>query len=121
MGYLYIFGTVVFTVYGQIILKWRIAKYGTLPLDFLEKLIFLLRLFFDPFILSGFFSGFIASLFWMAAMTKFEISFAYPFMSFSFVFVFVLSIVLFGEAITIHKIVGLTFIVIGIWITSKSL
>ena len=54
MGYLYIMGTVMFTVYGQLILKWRIERYGSLPDPFGGKLFFLLKLLFDPFILSGF-------------------------------------------------------------------
>src|SRR5699024_7054193 len=85
-----IFGTIAFTVYGQIMLKWRIDKYGDLPADLFDKLQFVLRLLLDPLILSGFLSAFVASLFWMAAMTKFDISFAYPFMSFAFVLVFML-------------------------------
>ncbi|HEX7065744.1 MAG TPA: EamA family transporter [Bacillales bacterium] len=120
MGYFYIFATIFFTVYGQIILKWRISKYGSLPVDFGEKVIFLLKLLFDPLILSGFVSAFIASLFWMAAMTKFDISYAYPFMSLSFVLVFLLSIVIFHEPVNLYKIVGLALIILGIIVTSKS-
>lgn len=36
---------------------------------------------FSPIVFSGFVSAFMAFLFWMAAMTKFEITVAYPFMS----------------------------------------
>lgn len=121
MGYLYIAGTIVFTVYGQIVLKWRISKYEGLPPEFYAKLYFLIKLIFDPFIFSGLISAFIASLFWMAAMTKFDISFAYPFMSLSFVLVFLFSIFLFNEPITIYKIIGLCLIVFGVIITNKSL
>ena len=120
MGYVYIFLTILFTVYGQLILKWRIVKYGSLPEQFIEKLIFLLKLLLDPFILSGFISAFIASIFWMAAMTKFDLSFAYPFMSASFVFVFILSIVLFKEPFSMYKLIGLGFIVLGIIISSRA-
>ena len=60
------------------ILKWRIAKYGVMPEIFSDKILFLFKLLLDPYIFSGFFGGFIASLFWMAAMTKFELSHAYP-------------------------------------------
>lgn len=120
MGYLYIFATIFFTVYGQIILKWRISKYGNLPEGLQEKLIFLLKLLLDPLILSGFVSAFVASLFWMAAMTKFDISYAYPFMSLSFVLVFVLSVFLFQESITPYKVIGLLLIVAGIIVTSRS-
>ena len=102
------------------IIKWRILKYGALPANFLEKITFLFKLLMDPFILSGFLSAFIASLFWMAAMTKFDISFAYPFMSLAFVFVLVLSWLLFGEQMSVPKIVGLTLIIAGIIVSSRS-
>lgn len=121
MNFLYIFGTIFFTVYGQLILKWRIVKYGALPEILTDKLLFLLKLLFDPFILSGFVSAFVASLFWMAAMTKFELSYAYPFMSGAFVLVFLLSVLFFNEAVTWQKLIGLAFIVSGIIITSRSM
>jgi undecaprenyl phosphate-alpha-L-ara4N flippase subunit ArnF len=56
MRYLYIFGTLFFTVYGQLILKWRLGKLGfVLPEGGLwDKLLSLLKIIFDPFIFSGF-------------------------------------------------------------------
>lgn len=120
IDYAYIFMTIFFTVYGQLILKWRIVRYGTLPEAFNERVVFLFKLFLDPYILSGFLSAFVASLFWMAAMTKFEVSYAYPFMSLAFVLVFFFSIFLFGEAVSYQKITGLLFIVLGIFISSQS-
>lgn len=119
MGYLYIFGCIFFTVYGQLVIKWRMNLKGSLPDDMYDKLIFMARLFLDPWLLSGFASAFIASLFWMAAMTKFEISFAYPFMSLSFILVFLLSLWLFGEAFTWGKLFGLILITAGIFVTVK--
>ena len=121
MGYFYIFGTIFFTVYGQLILKWRMSALGgSLPNDLLDKIFFLFKLVFDPFIFSGFASAFIASFFWMAAMTKFELSYAYPFMSGAFVLVFVLSVLFFHEVVTWQKILGLALIVAGIIVTSRS-
>jgi len=120
MGYIYIFATIFFTVYGQIVLKWRINGVGSLPEGTIDKIIFLFKLLFDPWVFSGFFSAFIASFFWMATMTKFDISFAYPFMSGAFVLVFIFSIFLFNEPISWQKVSGLTLIVFGIILTSKS-
>lgn len=54
-------------------------------------------------------------------MTKFEISYAYPFMSSAFVLVFILSVFLFQETITWQKIIGLLLIVAGIIVTSRSM
>lgn len=114
MGYIYIFGTVLFTVYGQLVLKWKIDQYGALPDTFQDKIVFLLQLLLNPWILSGFFSAFLAALCWMAAMTKFDISYAYPFMSLSFVLVFLFSIYMFGEPVSVHKVAGIALIVLGI-------
>ncbi|MDY0121166.1 MAG: hypothetical protein RBR54_04415 [Sulfurimonas sp.] len=120
MGYFYILGTIFFTVYGQLILKWRISNYGVLPTETYDKVVFLFKFLFDPYIFSGFASAFVASFFWMAVMTKFELSFAYPFMSGAFVLVFILSVFFFNEVVTWQKILGLSFIVLGIFISSRS-
>ncbi len=120
MGYFYIFGTIFFTVYGQIVLKWRMNGMGSLPEGTGDKIIFLIKVLFDPWVFSGFFAAFIASFFWMAAMTKFDISYAYPFMSSAFVLVFLLSVVLFNEVVTWQKVAGLLLIVAGIIVTSRS-
>jgi len=120
MGYLYIFGTLLFTVYGQIILKWRMTQLAfKLPNKAIDAVVELIKIIFDPLIFSAFASAFIASLFWMAAMTKFEITKAYPFMSLAPALVFVVGIVLLGEAFTWGKLTGLTFIILGIIITVK--
>jgi hypothetical protein len=48
VDYLYIAATIGFTVYGQLILKWRIRDFGALPAEPLDKLKFLVYLLFDP-------------------------------------------------------------------------
>lgn len=121
MGYLYIAGCVFFTVYGQLVLKWRMnLQTQPLPDEAFGKIIYLIKLIiFDPFIFSGLASAFLASLFWMAAMTKFSLSFAYPFMSSAFVIVMFFSVLLFGEALNIHKLIGTSLIVAGIVVLSQ--
>jgi multidrug transporter EmrE-like cation transporter len=119
MNYLYIMGTIIFTVYGQLVLKWRIGKYGSLPDPWLDKIAFLFRLFFDPFILSGFIAAVPAGLCWMAAMTKFDLNHAYPFMGINFVLVLFLSGLLFHEPINWLKIFGVVLIVSGIVMGSQ--
>lgn len=119
MNYSYILGTIVFTVYGQIIIKWRLNHFGNLPEDLFGKVKFLGSAFFDGYIISGFLSAFIASLCWMAAMTKFEITVAYPFMSLAPALVFLIGVLFLGEAFTWGKVLGLFFIVLGTIVTVK--
>jgi drug/metabolite transporter (DMT)-like permease len=113
IDYSLILATVVFTAYGQLMLKWRIAQMGALPQELLGKIKFLLLLLLDPGIFSGFAAGFLASLAWMAAMTKFDLSHAYPFMSLNFVVVLLLSGWVLSEPLSLQKVLGVGFIVLG--------
>jgi multidrug transporter EmrE-like cation transporter len=119
VDYLYIVATIGFTVYGQLILKWRIRSFGPFPAGPVEKLKFFISLLSDPAILSGFAAAFLASLAWMAAMTKFDLSHAYPFMSLNFVVVILLSGWLFCEPVTLQKALGVGLIVIGTVVAAR--
>lgn len=115
MGYFYIFGTIFFTVYGQLIIKWRIVQYGALPEVFSDKIVFLFKLLFDPFIFSSLASGFVASFFWMAAMTKFNLSYAYPFITAGLtVLTVTASIIILKENLDVGKIIGILLILLGV-------
>lgn len=119
MSYLYIALTVLFTVYGQIVIKWQAGQAGELPAGGGEKVVFLLRLVLNPWVFSGLCAAFVASLTWMAAMTRLPLSHAYPFVSASFVLVVLSGALFFHEPLTWPKIVGMVCIVAGIVIGSQ--
>lgn len=119
-GHLFILLTLVFTVYGQLVLKWQIGQAGPLPSDLLDKLWFLLRQFFNPWILSGFFSAFLASLAWMAAMTRLDLNYAYPFMSLAFVIVMVFSVLFLGESLSWQRLVGTAMVMGGLIVIART-
>jgi undecaprenyl phosphate-alpha-L-ara4N flippase subunit ArnF len=121
MKYLYIPATILFNVYGQMILKWRITKLNWSMIDgsLIERIVCYLKLLFDPFVFSGFVSAFIASVFWTMAMSKFEITTAYPFMSLSPAIVFLLGVFILNETFTVGKMIGPVLIILGAIITVK--
>jgi multidrug transporter EmrE-like cation transporter len=119
VGFLYIALTILFTVYGQMIIKWQVSNAGDFPPDFGEKIMFIVRLLLTPWVISSFAAAFIASLWWMAAMTQFELSFAYPFMSLAFVVVMILSIMFLGEQLTWTKIAGTLIIITGLFVITR--
>lgn len=119
-GHIYILLTLLFTVYGQLVLKWQIGQAGPMPAELADKLLFLLRQFLNPWILSGFFSAFLASLAWMAAMTRLELNYAYPFMSLAFVIVLVFSVLFFNESVTWQRILGTALIIGGLTLIARS-
>lgn len=125
IGYLYLLLTIVTTVTSQIIVKWRVSNYVVtllpMPTELLGKLLFLCKVIFDPFIFVALFLTFSSGLFWMATMTKFEISYAYPFTMLGFVAVLVLSALLLGENFNQYKLIGCAIIILGVLITSRGL
>jgi drug/metabolite transporter (DMT)-like permease len=119
MSYVYVLGTVLLTVYGQIIIKWRVLQAGALPEPLDERARFLLLLFLDPWVMSALAAAVIAAALWMAAMTQLPLSQAYPLVSLAFVLVLIASGVFFQEPITAWKIVGTALIVLGILVGSQ--
>lgn len=119
MGYLYILLTILLTVYGQLVLKWRLNLKGVMPEGLLQKLYYFWEVFWDFWVISSFASAFLASFTWIAALTKFDLSFAYPFTSLAFVMVMFLSYWLFNEPLNWQKLIGTTFIIIGIFFLAK--
>lgn len=119
MSYIYIFLTIFFTVYGQFIIKWQVMKAGTMPVLLMDKLFFLGQLLLNGWVISALLAAFLASVTWMAAMTKLPLGYAYPFVSLSFVLVVLLSGVFFNESITPFKLIGVTLIILGVGIGSR--
>ncbi|MFE3871876.1 EamA family transporter [Flavobacterium sp. ZS1P70] len=95
------------------------SQFGILPAGIKHKLLFLIDALFDPFIFSGFVAAFAASLCWMAAITHFEITKAYPVMSLAPALVFIIGILFLGETFATGKEVGLLLILLGIIVNVK--
>lgn len=119
LGHVFVALTLLFTVYGQLVLKWQMGGAGPLPEGGADKLLFLLRQFANPWILSGFVSAFAASLTWMAAMTRLDLGYAYPFMSLAFVVVMLFGIAFLGEAPSLRKAAGTLIVMAGLIVIAR--
>ena len=117
--WLMVAATILFTTYGQLILKWQVTTPAAAPFRFMESWPPLLLLLLRPWVISAFVAAFLASLCWMMAISRLPLSKAYPFMAINFLLVGLLAIPLFGEALTRPKIVGLVVVVVGLSILSK--
>lgn len=116
MAYAYISLTILLTVYGQLVLKWQaslLASHGDPGGPH-----FVLRMLLSPWVITGLAAAFAASICWMLAVARLELSRAYPFMALNFVIVAIAAAPLFGETYTLPKFIGLVFIVIGLFVSS---
>jgi len=119
IAYCLVLTTVLLTVSGQFLLKWQVLRAGALPADAGDRLHFVLRLLLNPWILAAFAAAFLASVTWMLAMTKLQLSHAFPITALTFAIVVLGSAVFFHEPVTPLKIVGLVLIVAGIVVGSQ--
>ncbi len=115
----YIIMTIVFTVYSQLILRWQVSEAGSAPADNLEKINYIFKLLLRPWVITGIVSTFMAGISWMLTMTKYEISYAYPFVSLNYIFILLFGIIMFNESMSFYKLVGSVLVVIGIVIIGK--
>lgn len=115
----YILSTVIFTVYSQLIMRWQVGLSGEVPTDNAAKVRFIGALLLNPWVISGIAATFLSGVSWMLAMTRFEISYAYPFISLNYILVFAASIILFNESVSPTKIIGTLLVIVGIIIISK--
>jgi multidrug transporter EmrE-like cation transporter len=119
MSYLYVACMILLMVYAQIIIKWQVNAAGAFPESAPDQLWFLAKLLVNPWVASALAGLFLAALAWMAALTRLDLSHAYPFMSLAFVLVMVASAFFFGEPLTGPKVAGIALICIGIAVGSQ--
>jgi uncharacterized membrane protein len=115
----FIISTIVITVYGQMIVKWRLGQAGSLPAGLSNRAAYFGRLLYDPWIISVLLVTPLAALCWFAAMTKYDLSYAYPFMSLAFVIVLILSAIFLHEPVTVPKVLGVVLVTVGLIIASQ--
>lgn len=119
MGYILLLLMVALTVYSQIVIKWQVSLAGQFPELLDDRIWFLLKLTFSPWVMSALLAVFLAFLSWVVALTKIELTRAYPVSTLAFVLVMASGSFLFGETISFLKIVGMSLVVLGIIIGAQ--
>lgn len=116
MSYLFVAMTILFTVYGQLVLKWQTSLAP--PSTQGHLVAYVVGMLLRPWVLSGLAAAFLASACWIAAVSRFPLSKVYPFMALNFVFVAVLAAPFFGEPLSSPKLIGLGLVVSGLIVIS---
>jgi multidrug transporter EmrE-like cation transporter len=78
------------------------------------------RLASSPFILGGLACYVVSVVVWILALSRVPVSVAYPMLSVGYIVNAVAAWMLFGESLTAQKLVGIGFIVIGVFLVARS-
>ena len=117
---IYILVAVVTSAVGQILLKKGMTGMGPLTLSPNQVVSIIMRIATNPYVVIGLLIYVCGTLFWLVALSRVELSFAYPFASLSYIVMLVASWQLFKEDISLIRVIGTVVVGIGVLIISRS-
>ena len=118
-AYIFVAATVVIAIAGQLVLKWQTDVLGPFPEESGDRARYLADFLLNPWVIGVVVFFGLAVVCWMAALSKLELSRAYPFVAASFVGVMLGSAIFLGESLTAPKLVGAGLIVAGLVVGSQ--
>ena len=116
----YILISVLASAIGQVLLKKGMGDMGPLTLTTNELWDILLRIATDPYVVIGLaiFAG--GTVFWLVALSRADLSYAYPFAALSYVIMLAAGWLMFDENITSLRLLGTFVIGVGVFLISRS-
>jgi len=106
---------VIIGVFGQLFMKKGMNSIGNIDLNEL----FSPRIFsivFQRYVFIGIVLYILASIIWLAVLSKAELSFAYPLIGLGYIFTSVLAWLFFGEKLTLIRFLGILLICGGVYL-----
>jgi multidrug transporter EmrE-like cation transporter len=74
----------------------------------------------SPFVLGGLACYVVSVVVWILALSRVPVSVAYPMLSIGYIVNALGAWMLFGESLGAQKLVGIGFIVVGVWLVARS-
>jgi len=105
---------------AQLLLKAGTNAIGHFDFSVANALPIGLKVAAQPFILGGLACYAVSVVVWILALSRVEVSVAYPMLSIGYVVNAVAAYLLFGEAVTVQRLVGIGIIVVGVYIVARS-
>jgi drug/metabolite transporter (DMT)-like permease len=115
----YLLASLFFAGLSQIIVRWQMSTVGQIPGPFWDKLSFVFRFFTKPWVCVAILSTFCSAVCWMLTLTRFELSYAYPWTSLLYIYLLIAGLTIFGDAVTFNKILGTVIIIVGVYFIAK--
>lgn len=105
---------------AQLLLKAGTNAVGRFEFSAANALPVGLRLAAEPHILAGLACYVVSVAVWIMALSRVEVSIAYPMLSIGYVVNAIAAYYLFGEAVTPMRLLGIGIIVLGVFIVARS-
>jgi multidrug transporter EmrE-like cation transporter len=105
---------------AQLLLKAGTSSVGEFAFTAVNVVPVGTRLLSNPFILGGIGCYVVSVVVWIMALSRVDVSLAYPMLSIGYVINAIAAWYLFGEALTAQRMIGIATIVIGVFLVARS-
>ena len=110
---------VAFNTFAQISLKAGLRCIGDIDFSILKLVSTSLQLIKTPYILIGLMCYSLSLVFWIACLSRVDLSYAYPLTSLGYVFTAFMGFALFQEDLGFARLLGIIIIMVGVYVISK--
>ena len=120
LSILYILIAVLAAATAEVLLKQGMARVGAVTITLDQLWSVLRRVGTNPYVIVGLVVYVCSMVFWLVALSRVDLSYAYPFVSLSYVAVLIASWRLFSEDITLVRLLGTTVVGLGVFLIAQS-
>ena len=120
LSFTLILSGVLLNAVAQLFLKAGTNALGQLKINKTELISSFIKIGFEPHIFAGLICYVISFVIWVFALSETPVSVAYPMLSIGYFINAVAAWYLFGEILTIQKIIGIGVIMLGVFLVAKS-
>ena len=105
---------------AQLLLKAGVGSVGVIALQWNGAVATGLKLAFEPHILGGLACYDVSVVVWILALSRVDVSIAYPMLSIGYVVNALAAWALLGESMNLSKLVGIGIIILGVFVLARS-
>ncbi|MCG8352439.1 MAG: EamA family transporter [Chloroflexales bacterium] len=107
-------------VAGQLLLKYGMTQMGALELSMAAMPAIFWKMATSVYVVGGLAVYVSGIFFWLLALNRVDLSYAYPFASLSYVLIFLSSWLLLKEEISFMRVMGMIVICMGVFLVARS-
>jgi multidrug transporter EmrE-like cation transporter len=119
-SFLFIMLGVLLNALAQLLLKAGTNAVGRFDFTAANILPVGMKLALEPYILGGVACYVVSLVVWLIGLSRVEVSIAYPMLSIGYILNALAAWYLFGESLTAQKLIGIGFIVAGVFLVARS-
>ncbi len=119
ISFLLVVTGVMLNAAAQLLLKAGVSRVGVIQLQLHTVLAAGWKLAFEPYILGGLACYVVSVVVWILALSRVQVSIAYPMLSLGYVVTAVAAWALLGESLSAMRMSGIAVIIVGVYLVAR--